>query len=177
VILGQNCKRKKSEKKVKKYFVIFTAFLLIACPAITAAEMTGKELLEKCEPLEKLKGNAPSLSSKEATGIVYCLGYIDSFIDTFNFQVRAKIVPSVPYCLPIEKQPRKKYAEDVVNYMKSDPEELGKPAGYYIFMGLRDAYPCNKEDGQGDASDASQSVINNEKQVEPRNTSQPDSKK
>jgi hypothetical protein len=115
------------------------------------AQMNGKELLEKCEALEKLNEKSPSLSSKEATGIVYCLGYVDSFMDTFDFQVRAKIVPSVPYCLPAEKQYKRKYAEDVVSFMKSDPEELNKPASYYIFMGLRQAYPCKSETDTNDA--------------------------
>jgi hypothetical protein len=96
------------------------------------------------------------------------LGYIDSFIDTFYFQVRAKIVPSVPYCLPVEKQPKKKYAEDVVNYMKSDPVELNKPASYYIFMGLRDTYPCNEKT---DADDAKSEVS-----AEPEKTDKPVSK-
>ena len=83
---------------MKRFFGILTVFLLLVYPAISAAEMSGKELLEKCQALEKLKDNPSSLSSKDATGIVYCFGYIDSFMDTFYFQVRAKIVPSLPYC-------------------------------------------------------------------------------
>ena len=145
-------------------------FLVFFCtiPALSMAEMTGKELLQKCEPLEKLNDTPPSLSSKEATGIVYCLGYIDSFMDTFSFQVQAKIVPSVPYCLPVEEQPKKKYAEDVVNYMKSDPGELNKPASFYLFMGLRDAYPCNKKTDVDD--------VKNEVSTEPEKNENPVSK-
>ena len=136
---------------MKKFLWIIFMVFFCAIPALSMAGMTGKVLMQKCEPLGKLDEEQASLTSKEATGIVYCLGYIDSFMDTFSFQVRAKIVPSVPYCLPAEKQPKKKYAEDVVNYMKSDLEELNKPASYYIFMGLRDAYPCNKKTGDNDA--------------------------
>ncbi len=153
---------------MKKFFCIFITVLFLAYPIISTAEMTGSELLEKCQALEKLKDNPPSLSSKEATGVVYCLGYIDSFIDTFYFQVQAKIVRSVPYCLPVEKQPKKKYAEDVVNYMKSELEELNKPAGYYIFMGLRDTYPCSEKT---DADDAKSEVS-----TEPEKTDKPVSK-
>jgi hypothetical protein len=153
---------------MKKNFWIIIALLLLAFPAITTAGMTGKELLQKCEPIEKLNESSPSLTSQETTGIVYCLGYIDSFIDTFYFQVQAKIVQTVPYCLPKETHSRKKYAFDVVNYMKNELEELGKPAGFYIFMGLRNAYPCNEKT---DADDAKSEVS-----AEPEKTDKPVSK-
>ena len=153
---------------MKKNFWILIALLILAFPAITTAEMSGKELLQKCQPIEKLNESSPSLTSKETTGIVYCLGYIDSFMDTFSFQVQAKIVPSIPYCLTKEKQPKKKYAQDVVEYMKNDPEELNKPASFYIFMGLRDAYPCNEKTDTDDAK--------SEVSAEPEKTDKPVSK-
>jgi hypothetical protein len=67
-------------------------------------------------------------------------------METFHFQVQAKIVPSLPYCMPEETVPKKEIAKMIVTYLKQHQEELGKPAGYFIFMALRDAYPCNKED-------------------------------
>jgi len=141
---------------VKRFLWIITIVLLGTFPAISMAEMTGKELLQKCEPLEKLAEDPASLTSKESTGIVYCLGYIDSFMDTFSFQVRAKIVRSIPYCLPKEKQPRKKHAQDVIDYMKVNAKDLNKPATYTIFMGIRQANPCNEKNEADEAKAVSQ---------------------
>ena len=126
------------------WFIIVILFLCI--PALAIGGMDGNELLLKCEPIEKLYDDPASLNSKEASGVVYCLGYLDSFTETFYFQVQAKIVPSVPYCMPEEAPSKKEIAKAVVDYLKSHPEELGKPAGYHIFLALRDAYPCNKEE-------------------------------
>ena len=68
--------------------------LLVLLPTFASAEINGNTLLQKCAPIEKLYDDPASLSSKEASGVVYCLGYIDSFMDTFYFQVRAlKIRP------------------------------------------------------------------------------------
>ena len=126
------------------WFFVVSLFLFM--PALAMGGVDGKELLQKCEPIEKLYDDPASLSSKEASGVVYCLGYLDSFMETFYFQVQAKIVPSVPYCMPEEELPKKEIARVVVDYLKKHPEELGKPAGYHIFMALREAYPCNKDD-------------------------------
>ena len=125
------------------WFFIVGLFLL--APALAMGGTDGNALLLKCEPIEKLYEDPASLSSKEASGVVYCLGYIESFTETFYFQVQAKIVPSVPYCIPAEGPSKKEIVKVVVDYLKSHTEELGKPAGYHIFMALRNAYPCNKE--------------------------------
>lgn len=134
--------------KSVSWFIIVILFLCI--PSLAIGEMNGEQLLLKCEPIEKLYDDPTALSSKEASGVVYCLGYLDSFTETFYFQVKAKIVPSVPYCMPEEAPSKKEIAKTVVEYLKSHPEELGKPAGYHIFMALRDAYPCNKEENETD---------------------------
>lgn len=129
---------------MKNVLWIFIMFLFF--PVCVHAAVDGNELLQKCGPIEKLYSAPDSLNSKEASGVVYCLGYLDSFIETFQFQVKAKIVPSVPYCMPDEKVPKKEIAKVIVEYLKQHQEELNKPAGYHIFMGLREAYPCNIED-------------------------------
>jgi len=82
----------------------------------------------------------------------------------------------VPYCLPKEKQPKKKYAQDVVDYMKVNGEELDKPASYAIFMGLRRAYPCNEQKESDKAESASQTPAKVETQSGPLISPQPDSK-
>jgi hypothetical protein len=125
--------------------------LLVSLPTFASAEINGNTLLQKCAPIEKLYDDPASLSSKEASGVVYCLGYIDSFMDTFYFQVRAKIVPSVPFCIPEEELPKKEIVTIVVDYLEKHPEELDKPAGYHIFMALREAYPCNREKDEAEA--------------------------
>ena len=127
------------------FFIISMLFI----PGVATGGVDGKELLQKCEPIEKLYEDPSSLSSKEASGVVYCLGYIDSFVETFYFQTQAKILPSLPYCMPESKVPKKEVAKRVVDYLKNHSEELAKPAGYYIFMALREAYPCNKEENDG----------------------------
>lgn len=127
---------------------VFIISLLLFSPAVALAELDGNGLLLKCEPIEKLYTNPESLSSKEASGVVYCLGYIDSFMDTFYFQVRAKIVEALPYCMPTEEIPKREIAEAVVGYLNTHQEELAKPAGYFIFMALRNAYPCGMEKGE-----------------------------
>lgn len=119
--------------------------LIVFLPTAARAELDGNGLLQKCEPIERLYSDPESLSSKEASGVVYCLGYIDSFQETFYFQVRAKIVPSVPYCLPEGDVPKKEITISIVDYLKAHQEELGKPAGYHIFMALREKYPCKEE--------------------------------
>ncbi len=119
---------------MKKFLWIIFMVFFCAIPALSMAGMTGKELLQKCEPLEKLDEEQASLTSKEATGIVYCLGYIESFMDTFSFQRDARIVPAVPYCLPKEQIPKKKFAQIVVDYMKDNADQLDKPASYSILM-------------------------------------------
>jgi len=126
------------------WFFIMGLFLFM--PSLAIGGVDGKALLQKCEPIAKLFDDPASLSSKEASGGVYCLGYIDSFMETFSFQVQAKIVPSVPYCMPEEEIPKKEIARVVVDYLNNHPENLDKPAGYYLFMALREAYPCNKEE-------------------------------
>ena len=161
---------------MKRIFWIIIIVLLGVFPAISTAEMTGKELLENCQPLEKLNDNPPSLTSKESTGIIYCLGYIDSFMDTFSFQKTARIVPAIPYCLPKEKIPKKEFARIVVEYMKVNPEDLDKPASYAIFMGLRRAYPCNEQKESDKAEAASQTPAKVETQSGPLIPIQPDSK-
>ena len=126
------------------------SWLLFVClffwkPAYANAAANGNELLQKCGPIEKLDNDPGSLSSNEASGVVYCMGYIDSFMETFSFQFQAQLVPGVPYCLPEADVPKKEIVKVVVAYLKNHPEELGKPAGYHIFMALREAYPCNSE--------------------------------
>jgi len=110
------------------------------------AAVDGNELLQKCEPIEKLYDDPASLSSKEGSGVVYCLGYIDGFMETFSFQLQAQIVPGVPYCLPEETLSKKEIVMSVVDYLKNHPEELANPAGYHLFMALRQAYPCRQEE-------------------------------
>ena len=112
------------------------------------AAFDGHALLQKCEPMEKLYNDPASLSSSEATGVIYCMGYIDSFMDTFRFQVQSRIVTGVPYCLPEEAPAKRETARAVVGYMKGHPEDLDKPAGYLLFMGLREAYPCGGTDNR-----------------------------
>lgn len=131
--------------KYMSWFIVIG--LLVLLPAVARAELDGNRLLQKCEPIEKLSSGPESMTSSEASGVVYCLGYLDSFLETFSFQVRAKIVPSLPYCMPEEVVPKKEIAGVVVEYLKANREELDKPAGYYIFMALREKYPCNEEGG------------------------------
>lgn len=129
-----------------RHFLLPVLFLFLIFPAGAFAAVAGAELLQKCQPIEKLDSAPESLSSREASGVVYCLGYVDSFMETFYFQVQAKIVPALPYCLPSEDLPKKDIVKSVVDYLQSNSEDLTKPAGYYIFMALREAYPCNKEE-------------------------------
>jgi len=129
--------------KPAAWLLLASIFLFV--PTIARAALDGNELLQKCEPIEKLYSDPESLSSKQASGVVYCLGYIGSFIETFYFQRMAKIVPALPYCLPGDGLSQKEIVNVVVEYLKSHPEELAKPAGYHIFMALREEYPCNKE--------------------------------
>ena len=136
---------------MKKSIWIFAILVLCAFPAISMGEVTGEQFLLLCAPLEKLDKDPTSLTSKEATGIVYCLGYIESFMDTFSFQKAARIVPGIPYCLPEEKISKKKFAQIVVDFMKNNAEQLEKPAIYSIFMGIRGAFPCAEENTLGDA--------------------------
>ena len=124
---------------------ILAVCLFFAMPAFVNAAVDGHELLQKCEAIDKLYDDPASLSSKEGSGVVYCLGYIDSFIETFAFQFQAKLVPGVPYCLPEKDLSRKEIVKVVVDYLKNHPEELSNPAGYHLFMALRQAYPCSKE--------------------------------
>jgi hypothetical protein len=125
------------------WFLLISLFLFM--PGLAIGGLDGNELLQKCEPIEKLYDDPASMDSKEASGVVYCLGYIDSFIETFYFQVQAKILPSVPYCMPEEQLPKKEIAKVIIDYLKNHPEELGKPAGYFIFLALREAFPCREE--------------------------------
>ncbi len=123
-------------------FLIITLFAIM--PSLASGGVTGNVLKQKCEPINKLYDDPASLSSKEGSGVVYCIGYIDSFIETFDFQVKAKIVPGLPYCLPVNELTKKEIVGKVLEYLGKNPDELGKPAGYHIFMALRDAYPCNQ---------------------------------
>jgi hypothetical protein len=125
---------------------IIAGCLLLAMPTFANAVVDGHELLEKCEPIEKLYNDPASLSSKEGSGVVYCMGYTDSFIETFYFQVKAKIVPSVPFCMSEEDLARKDIIKVVVDYLKNHSDELAKPAGYHLFMALRQAYPCSQKE-------------------------------
>ena len=131
---------------MKLALYILAVYLFVSMPTFVLAAADGNALLQKCEPIEKLYDDPASLSSKEASGVVYCLSYIDSFIETFDFQFQAKIVPGVPYCLPEENLPKKEIVKVVVGYLKNHSEELDKPAGYYIFMALREEYPCTREE-------------------------------
>jgi len=121
------------------------AGLFLLMPSFALAALDGNELLKKCGPIEKLYDNPASLSSQEASDAVYCLGYMDSFLETFYFQYKARIVPAIPYCLPDEKVPRRDIVNVVVKYLEKHPEELQKPAGLHIIMALRETFPCNKE--------------------------------
>ena len=127
-----------------KYMVLISVVLLFFPGSVHAIE-DGHDLLQKCGPIMKLYSEPESLSSKEASGVVYCMGYIDSFIETFRFQVETQIVASVPYCMPSEKVPKKDIARVIVDYLKEHRDDLGKPAGYHIFMALREAFPCSKK--------------------------------
>ena len=122
------------------------AMLILILPGIALAALDGNGLLQKCGPIEKLYDDPASMSSKEASGVIYCLGYIDSFIETFDFQVQAQILKGVPYCLPEGELSKKDIVKAVVGFMESHPDELGKPAGYQILLGLRDIYPCSGND-------------------------------
>jgi len=124
--------------------------------------------------LEKLDEAPASLTSREASGIVYCLGYIEGFMDTFSFQRAARIVPAIPYCLPKEPIPKKKFGRIVVDYMKDNADQLNKPASYSIFMGLRGAYPCKAKNEADGAKAASQTPLNVEIQTGPPVSTQPD---
>ena len=161
---------------MKKFLWIIFMVFFCAIPALSMAGMTGKELLQKCEPLEKLDEEQASLTSKEATGIVYCLGYIESFMDTFSFQRDARIVPAVPYCLPKEQIPKKKFARIVVDYMKNNADQLDKPASYSIFMGIRRAYPCEVQEESDGTKTATQTPLNVEIKSGLPISTQPDSK-
>ena len=132
--------------------------MLLSAPGLAHAAADGKELLQKCEPIEKLYDDPAALSSREASGVVYCLGYIDSFMETFDFQAQAQIVPGVPYCLPEEDVPKKEIVKVVVDYLQKHPEELDKPAGYHIFLALREAYPCKKEKEKEEAGTAEDKI-------------------
>lgn len=143
---------------MKRASCFFIAGLLLFLPALALAGVDGKELLQKCEPIEKLYSDPQSLSSSEASGVVYCIGYIDSFMETFDFEVQARIVPALPYCLPEKDLPKKELVKVVVDYLKTHSEDLGKHAGYYIFMALREAYPCNKEEKNTEAGENKKSI-------------------
>ncbi len=127
-------------------YSILLVCLLLAMPVFANAGVDGSELLQKCEPIEKLYDDPASLSSKEGSGVVYCMGYIDSFIETFYFQVKAKIVPSVPFCMPEKDLSRKEIVKVVVEYLRNNSEEMSNPAGYYLFLALRQAYPCSQKE-------------------------------
>jgi hypothetical protein len=174
---GRNYRKKAINEGIVKRFS-WIMFLVFFCtvPALSMAEMTGKELLQKCEPVEKLDEDPASLTSREATGVVYCLGYIESFMDTFSFQRDARIVPAVPYCLPKEQIPKKKFARIVVNYMKDNADQLDKPASYAIFMGIRGAYPCKAQNESDGAKAATPPPLEVEIQSGPPVSTQPDSK-
>jgi len=129
----------------------------LSMPSFALAGLDGNGLLQKCGPIEKLYDDPASLSSQEGSGVVYCLGYVDSFLETFYFQRQAKIVPAVPYCLPDEKLPRKDLVSAVVKYLENHPDELHKPAGLHIFMALREAYPCNKEEDKDKTTESNTS--------------------
>lgn len=134
---------------MKRAAGLFIVCLCFFVPALACAGVDGKELLQKCEAISKLYDDPASLDSKEATGVVYCLGYIDSFIETYSFQRQAQLVPGIPYCFPNDDVPKKQVALAVVDYLKKHSEELSKPASYFIFMGLREAYPCSKKEEEG----------------------------
>ena len=136
-----------------KYLVrLIIACFLTAIPLVAHAELDGNELLQKCEPITRLTDDPTSLNQAEGSGVVYCMGYVDSYIDTFYFEVQAKIIPSVPFCMPKEGVTKKDTVRSVVNYLKSHPDELDYPAGYHLFKGLREAYPCNKKDDKEEAA-------------------------
>lgn len=136
---------------MKRVGLFIIVNLLLFFPALVHATLDGNELLQKCGPIEKLFDDPASLSSKEASGVVYCMGYIDSFMETFSFQVQAQIVTGLPYCLPEEEtQSRKEITRVIVEYLKNHSDGLAKPAGYQLFMALRQAYPCNAEASETD---------------------------
>ena len=131
---------------MKVFSYILAISFCFTLSTLANAAVDGNELLQKCGPIEKLYDDPASLSGTEGSGVVYCLGYIDGFMETFSFQFQAQIVPGVPYCLPEETLSKKEIVMSVVEYLKNHPEELANPAGYHLFMALRQAYPCGKEE-------------------------------
>ena len=59
--------------KSTRYSILLVS-LLVAMPVFANTGVDGSELLQKCEPIEKLYDDPASLSSKEGSGVVYCMG-------------------------------------------------------------------------------------------------------
>jgi hypothetical protein len=59
--------------------------------------------------------------------------------------------------MPEKDLSRKEIVRVVVEYLRNNSDEMSNPAGYYLFMALRQAYPCSqKEEKEEELKDKSE---------------------
>ena len=48
--------------------------------------------------------------------------------------------------MPDKDLSRKEIVKVVVEYLRNNSDEMSNPAGYYLFLALRQAYPCSQKE-------------------------------
>lgn len=130
------------------------SLLLFCLPALSYADLTGKDILDDCQV--KLKVEKTNLETKippaDAFQAGACTGYIKGFDDMAILYASILAGPDASekeaqkyslYCLP-DKTTNVEMASVVIKYLKAHPKELGDSASIVVAKAFRDSFPCPK---------------------------------
>lgn len=112
--------------KLKMTAFIALAAMFISNPANAGFYMPANKLLSLCE-------------SDSVTDQNVCVGYVLGVADaaqTLDSEINIK-----RFCLP-KNVTSSQLEKTAVKYMNDNPQQLDKPASYYVLVALRTAFPC-----------------------------------
>jgi hypothetical protein len=115
--------------------IFILAFILFFSGLGTSEAVSGRDLLDHCE-------------NKGTFQHGYCYGYIQGTID-YNALAdyvlsEKKMIESPKHCISSEVS-LGKAVEEVVQYLKSNPEKLNQLAGNLVLLAIDESFHCPKE--------------------------------
>ncbi len=123
------------KEKIKIYLM---TLCLVLAPGLVSAEetekeefVTGKELLQGCE-----EGAAPGAPNQ------YCMQYVFGYVQTVVALQQAD--PSQPqlFCIDPTRIGLQEVTENVMKWLRSQPERLSEAAYILVGQSLATYYPC-----------------------------------
>ncbi len=116
----------------------FAALLALASPALATGPAHFQ--IRNTADLVRVCTTAPG-DELHATAIAFCHGF---GVGAYGYYEAATTIENRFVCFPDPTPTRAKVLNDFVIWVKSHPDDMGKPAVDSMFKYLGGAYPCKK---------------------------------